>query len=81
MKWQKQFSAYEIELQTSHRIRGEISVQSVIRRKAQRDRKNPAAVVRMEKVAIVEAEVCPDHIHMLLEIPPKIAVSILVLQI
>lgn len=26
-------------------------------------------------VNIVEAEVCPDHIHMLLEIPPKIAVS------
>ena len=24
---------------------------------------------------IVEAEVCPDHIHTLLEIPPKIAVS------
>lgn len=28
-----------------------------------------------KKVAIVEAEVCPDHIHVLLEIPPKIAVS------
>ena len=28
-----------------------------------------------KKVAIIEAEVCPDHIHMLLEIPPKIAVS------
>ena len=28
-----------------------------------------------KKVAIVEAEVCPDHIHMLLEIPPKIAVA------
>ena len=27
-----------------------------------------------KKVNIVEAEVCPDHIHMLLEIPPKIAV-------
>ena len=26
-------------------------------------------------VRIVEAEVCPDHIHMLVEIPPKIAVS------
>jgi len=26
-------------------------------------------------VCIVEAEVCPDHIHMLIEIPPKIAVS------
>lgn len=23
-------------------------------------------------ISIVEAEVCPDHIHMLLEIPPKI---------
>ena len=28
-----------------------------------------------KRVAIIEAEVCPDHIHMLLEIPPKIAVS------
>ena len=26
-------------------------------------------------IAIVEAEVCPDHIHMLLEIPPKVSVS------
>jgi putative transposase len=26
-------------------------------------------------VKIVEAEVCPDHIHMLVEIPPKLAVS------
>ena len=28
-----------------------------------------------KQVKIVEAEVCPDHIHMLVEIPPKIAVS------
>ena len=26
-------------------------------------------------VNIVEAEVCPDHVHMLVEIPPKMAVS------
>jgi putative transposase len=26
-------------------------------------------------VKIIEAEVCPDHVHMLLEIPPKVAVS------
>ena len=26
-------------------------------------------------VHIVEAEACPDHIHMLVEIPPKISVS------
>lgn len=24
---------------------------------------------------IIEAEVCPDHVHMLLEIPPKFSVS------
>ena len=28
-----------------------------------------------KQVNIVEAEVCPDHIHMLVEIPPKISVS------
>ena len=28
-----------------------------------------------KKVKIVEAEVCPDHIHLLLSIPPKMSVS------
>lgn len=28
-----------------------------------------------KKVKIIEAEACPDHIHMLLEIPPTVAVS------
>ena len=28
-----------------------------------------------KKIKIVEVEVCPDHIHMLIEIPPKISVS------
>ena len=26
-------------------------------------------------VKIIEAEVCPDHVHMLLEIPPKYSIS------
>ena len=30
-------------------------------------------------VNIIEAEVCPDHIHMLVEIPPKMAVSSFIL--
>ena len=30
---------------------------------------------RWKGVEIIEAEVCPDHIHMLLSIPPKINVS------
>ena len=28
-----------------------------------------------KQVNIAEAEVCPDHVHMLLEIPPKVSVS------
>ena len=28
-----------------------------------------------KQVNIIEAEACPDHIHMLVEIPPKMAVS------
>ena len=28
-----------------------------------------------KKVKIIEAEVCPEHIHMLVEIPPKYSVS------
>ena len=30
---------------------------------------------RRKGVEIIEAEVCPDHIHMLVSIPPKISVS------
>lgn len=28
-----------------------------------------------KQVEIVEAEVCPDHIHMLVKVPPKMSVS------
>ncbi len=28
-----------------------------------------------KEVEIVEAEVCPDHVHMLVSIPPKLSVS------
>ena len=28
-----------------------------------------------KNVNIIEAEVCPDHVHMLIEIPPKMSVS------
>ena len=30
---------------------------------------------RWKGITILEAEVCPDHIHMLVEIPPKLSVS------
>ena len=28
-----------------------------------------------KEITIIEAEMCPDHVHMLVEIPPKISVS------
>ena len=30
---------------------------------------------KWKEVTIIEAEVCPDHVHMLVEIPPKLSVS------
>ena len=30
---------------------------------------------KQKEVHIVEAEICPDHVHMLVEIPPKMSVS------
>ena len=42
-------------------------------------RKEIGAILRQlcewKNVEIVEAEVCPDHIHMLLEIPPKLSIA------
>ena len=31
--------------------------------------------MRVERVNIIEAEMCADHVHMLVEIPPKMSVS------
>ena len=30
---------------------------------------------KRKEVHIIEAEICPDHVHMLVEIPPKMSVS------
>ena len=66
-----------MELQISHRIRAEISAQRCSSvRNAGESGKILRQLCEWKKVTIVEAEVCSaDHIHMLLEIPPKIAVS------
>jgi len=71
----KPFSAYEMELQISHRVCAEVSAQSILWRKRREIGKILRKLCEWKKVRIVEAEVCPDHVHMLLEIPPRIAVS------
>ena len=34
-----------------------------------------STLCKRKGVEIVEAEICPDHVHMLVEIPPKMSVS------
>ena len=42
-------------------------------------RKDIGSILRQlcewKQIHIIEAEVCPDHVHTLLEIPPKVSVS------
>ena len=32
-------------------------------------------ICEQKKVEIIEAEPCPDHVHMLVSIPPKVSVA------
>ena len=38
-------------------------------------RADTAPVVRTKGIEIIEAEACPDHIHMLISFPPKYSIS------
>ena len=51
-----------MELQAPHRIYDEVQ-ERVFLGKRRSDREN------------IEAEICPDHVHMLVRIPPKASVS------
>ncbi|AKT03842.1 transposase IS200 like family protein [Yersinia pestis 1045] len=53
----------------------EVPKAGVLQGKTQSDWQYFKKTVRMENVNILEAEYCVDHIHMLLEIPPKMSVS------
>ena len=64
-----------MELQISYRICAEVSTPSILWREEKSGRRNLAETMEWKGVEIIEAELCRDHIHMLLSIPPKIAVS------
>ena len=64
-----------MELQVPYSICTEISETSDIWTDQSRHRKDTKNSVRTEKVNIIEAEACPDHIHMLVEIPPNLSVA------
>ena len=58
-----------------NRICAQISQNGNIRRDKGGYWENTAAVMSAEGCEIIEAELCTDHIHMLISIPPKYSVS------
>ena len=46
-----------------------------LQREKRRYKRNNKDSLYLERVDIIEGEVCPDHIHLLLSIPPKLSVS------
>ena len=64
-----------MELQISYCICAEVPQESILQRKESSDREDTAAAVRVERGKNHRGEACPNHIHLFVEIPPKISVS------
>ena len=62
-------------MQISHRVRAEVPEKSVLWRKAEGIGKILRKLCEWKGIEIHEAELCPDHVHMLVSIPPKVSVS------
>ena len=62
-------------MQIPHSICPQISEKSVLWREAREGGEILRTLCNWKKIKIIEAEVCPDHVHMLVEIPPKVSVS------
>ena len=58
-----------MELQISYSICAKIQ-KNILWRKTRRNREDIERTGRWKEVNIIETEVCLDHIHMLVEIPP-----------
>ena len=64
-----------MELQISHCLCAEVQKNGFLRREKIAVGKILRQLCEWKGVKIVTAELCPDHVHMLVEIPPKMAVS------
>ena len=62
-------------LQVSYCICAKVQEKGVFRRKTIEIREILRKLCQWKGVEIIEGEVCPDHIHILVSIPPKISVS------
>ena len=64
-----------MELQISYSVCAEIPKKGILLREACSDRKILRQLCEWKSVKIIEAEACPDHIHLFVEIPPKLSIS------
>ena len=64
-----------MELQVPHSICTEISEKSTSPRETCGEVKILRELCDWKGIKIIEAEICPDHVHMFVEIPPKMIVS------
>ena len=64
-----------MELQVPHSVCPEIPPAGDIRKAESGYRANTEEVCDTKKVEIIEANACPDHIHMHVKIPPNISVA------
>ena len=64
-----------MELQISCGVCAKVQKTGILRRKETSNRRDIEEICEWKGVNIIEAECCPDHIHMLIEIPPKMSVA------
>lgn len=64
-----------MELQVSYSICTKVQKKSVLWRKRAEIGQILRELCSWKKVNIINAEVCPEHVHMLIAIPPKYSVS------
>ena len=64
-----------MEMSIPRSIRTKVSENGDIRRNQGRYRENIETAIPEKGIEIIEAELCRDHVHMLISIPPKYSVS------
>ena len=58
-----------------NRVCTEVQEASILWRETDRNTGDTEETVQWKGVEVIEGEVCPDHIHMLVSIPPKMSVA------
>ena len=64
-----------MDVQVSHRFCAEVSKESILWGDKKRRKRHTETTVFQKGVEVLEGELCPDHVHLLVAIPPKLSVS------